>query len=212
MLPESRGNPLPLPMNYRQLTTARSKRASAGKNRDPEPSREIDVEVLRPGEKPPPPNATSAESTTHDDPFIALVSRLMDSVFRVPGTNIRFGFDPIIGLVPGIGDAATAVTSLLLILQSARARVPRIVLARMVLNVLINTGVGAIPAVGDLFSVWFRSNVRNYELHRKHAGTRSSTTSDWLFILALLGGALLVIGFAIFSVIAWVQMLARWMR
>lgn len=195
-------------MNYRQLTTARSKRA--GDRPPAEASREIDVEVLRPGEKPPPRVEAATGSTSIDDPFIALVSKLMDSVFRVPGTKLRFGFDPIIGLIPGIGDAATAVTSLLLILQSARARVPRVVLARMVLNVLINTGIGAIPAVGDLFSVWFRSNARNYDLHRKHAGTRSSTKSDWLFVAALLGGALLVVAFAIFSIIAWVQMLARW--
>lgn len=200
-------------MNYRQLTTARFKRSGASEDRNAEDApREIDVEVLRPGEKALPRGEAAAGSTTLDDPFIALVSKLMDSVFRVPGTKIRFGLDPIIGLVPGIGDAATAVTSLLLILQSARARVPRVVLARMVLNVLVNTGVGAIPAVGDLFSVWFRSNARNYDLHRKHAGTRSSTNSDWLFVVALLGGAILVIAFAIFSIIAWVQMLARWLN
>ena len=197
-------------MNYRQLTTARSKGNRAGEKRPAEDPREIDVEVLRPGEKAPL-GGGAAGNAALDDPFIALVSKLMDSVFRVPGTKIRFGFDPIIGLLPGIGDAATAVTSLLLILQSAKARVPRVVLARMVLNVLINTGVGAIPAVGDLFSIWFRSNARNYDLHRKHAGTRSSTHSDWLFIMALLGGALLVIAFAIFSIMAWTQMLARWL-
>jgi len=198
-------------MNYRQLTTARSKRGNSDEKRGDETPREIEVEVLRPGEKALPRAEAAPGSTTLDDPFVALVAKLMDSVFRVPGTKIRFGFDPIIGLLPGIGDAATAVTSLLLILQSAKARVPRVVLARMVLNVLINTGVGAIPAVGDIFSVWFRSNARNYELHRKHAGTRSSTHSDWLFVVALLAGALLVIAFAIFSIIAWTQMLARWL-
>lgn len=198
-------------MNYRQLTTTRAKRSGADEKRADEAPREIEVEVLRPGEKALPRADPVPESTTLDDPFIALVAKLMDSVFRVPGTKIRFGFDPIIGLLPGIGDAATAVTSLLLILQSAKARVPRVVLARMVLNVLINTGIGAIPAVGDIFSVWFRSNARNYDLHRKHAGTRSSTHSDWLFILALVGGALLVIAFAVFSIIAWTKMLADWL-
>lgn len=173
--------------------------------------REIEVEVIRPGEKIPPVPAAAPlpGRTSLDDPFIALVAKLMDSAFVVPGTKIRFGFDPIIGLIPGIGDAATALTSLLLVLQSARQGVPRVVLARMALNVLINTGVGAIPAVGDLFSVWFRSNIRNYDLHRKHAGTRVSTASDWLFIWALLGGCLLFVALALFTIIAWVQMLVR---
>ena len=173
--------------------------------------REIEVEVIRPGEKipPVPAAAPAAGGVSLDDPFIALVSKLMDSAFVVPGTKIRFGFDPIIGLIPGIGDAATALTSLLLVFQSARQGVPRVVLARMALNVLINTAAGAIPVVGDLFSVWFRSNVRNYELHRKHAGSRVSTTADWLFVCALLGGCLLFVALALFTIVAWAQMLAR---
>ena len=173
--------------------------------------REIEVEVIRPGEKipPVPPAGPGAGRVSLDDPFIALVAKLMDSAFVVPGTKIRFGFDPIIGLIPGIGDAATALTSLLLVFQSARQGVPRVVLARMALNVLINTAVGAIPVVGDLFSVWWRSNVRNYDLHLKHAGTRVSTTSDWLFICVLLGGCLLFVALALFTIVAWVQMLAR---
>ncbi len=148
-----------------------------------------EVEVL-PREKP-------AGRTIADDPFIALVARLMDEIFVIPGTKIRFGLDPLISLLPGLGATASAAVSLALIALSSRRRVPKIILTRMALNVLLNAGLDAVPVVGDALSIFFRSNARNYELLRKHAGTaRVSTRGDWLFLLALLGGVgLIVIGF-----------------
>ncbi len=151
-------------------------------------SREVKFEVLGKGE----PAAA--------DPLVALIARLMDTAFVIPGTSIRFGLDPLIGLIPGFGDTATAIVSVLLILQSARHGVPKIVLARMALNVLLNTGVGAIPVIGDAFSLWFKSNAMNYALLRQHAGAREkSTRRDWLFVVGLLAlllacVALIVIG------------------
>src|SRR3954454_12278401 len=133
-------------------------------------AREIEVEVIPPGGQAPPLRASAEpgqpRETGVDDPFVALMSQLLDSAFTIPGTKIRFGFDPLIGLIPGVGDTATALTSLLLIWKSARHGLPRIVLARMALNVLINAAIGAIPGVGDLFSVFFLSNALNYELFR----------------------------------------------
>ncbi len=148
-----------------------------------------DVEVL--------PRETRAGTQLADDPFVALVARFMDDVFTIPGTKIRFGLDPLIGLLPGLGATASAAVSLALIALSARRRLPKIVLARMALNVLINTGLDAVPVVGDALSIFFRSNARNYELLRKHAGTaRATTRGDWLFLSALLGGAgLAILGF-----------------
>jgi len=180
-----------------------------------EPAREIEVEILPPGAIPRG-RSTSADQggTTFvreekgaknnagassagagiEDPFIALISRLMDSAFVIPGTNIRFGLDPIIGLLPGIGDGATALTSLMLFLKSAAYGVPKIVLARMALNIVLNTSLGAVPVVGDAFSFWFKSNDRNYELFRKHAGLpNTSTKADWTFVIALVGGLALVL-------------------
>ncbi len=150
---------------------------------------EADVEVL--------PRATRAEAKLGDDPFIALISRLMDEVFVIPGTNIRFGLDPIIGLLPGLGGTASAVVSLALIAMSARLRVPKVVLARMAVNVIINAGLDAVPVLGDVLTIFFRSNTRNHELLRKHAGTaRPASRGDWLFLYALLAGVgLVVLGF-----------------
>ena len=86
-----------------------------------------------------------------DDPLMALLARLMDDWFAIPGTRIRFGLDPLLGLLPGWGDSASALVSVLLMVKSARAGVPGIVLARMALNILINAAVGAIPGIGDAF-------------------------------------------------------------
>ena len=134
--------------------------------------------------------------------MVALVARLMDSVFSIPGTNIRFGLDPILGLLPGFGDTATAIVSVMLIAQSARYGVPRVVLARMAGNVLINTALGSIPFLGDAFSVWFKSNARNYDLLRKHAGVRREASwRDWTFVLVLLGVVLALVALIIVGVI-----------
>jgi hypothetical protein len=110
---------------------------------------------------------------------------LLDNAFRVPGTNIRFGLDPIIGLIPGIGDLSTPVLSVLILLHGARVRVPKIVLARMVLNALIDFIVGAVPVVGDLFDFGWKSNAWNLALLERHArpGARP-TRGDWIFVVA----------------------------
>lgn len=184
------------------------------------PAREIEVEVLPPGEIPrarsaepdPGPRVYTREEREKkpeepkpfEDPFIALVSRLMDNAFTIPGTNFRFGLDPIIGLVAGYGDAATAVTSLLLLWRSAGHGVPKIVLAQMALNIVLNSTVGAVPVVGDAFSFWFKSNERNYALLRKHAGAVTSTGGSWLFVLLLLGGVGSVL---VLTVMAYASML-----
>jgi hypothetical protein len=152
------------------------------------PPREIDIDEVLPAGRP------GRAVTAGDDPLIQWIARLMDTAFVIPGTKIRFGIDPIIGLIPGLGDTAGALVSTLLILQSARHGVPKIVLARMALNVLVNSGVGAIPIVGDLFSAYFKSNVKNYALLKEHAGPRRvSTGRDWLFVIALIVGMLLLV-------------------
>jgi hypothetical protein len=138
-----------------------------------------------------------------DDQIIAFVTRLMDTVFTIPGTNIRFGLDPILGLLPGFGDTATAIISALLIAQSARYGVPRVILARMAGNVLLNTALGSVPLVGDAFSVWFKSNARNYDLLRRHANTRRAASwRDWAFVIGLLAAILAMIIFLVIGIAA----------
>jgi hypothetical protein len=111
-------------------------------------------------------------------------ARIFDSAFRIPGTQITFGIDPILGFFPGIGDLASPIFSLFLLWHGARLRVPKIVLARMVLNVAIDTAVGVIPVVGDLFDFAWKANAWNLAQLEKHAmpGQRA-TSGDWLFVI-----------------------------
>jgi len=121
---------------------------------------------------------------------------LFDNAFRIPGTRLRFGLDPIIGLVPGIGDMASPILALLMIWQATRQRVPKPVLARMVINALVDAGVSAIPIVGDAFDFVWKANDWNLTLLERHARADTrATAADWLFLslcgLVLLGLALL---------------------
>jgi hypothetical protein len=112
---------------------------------------------------------------------------IMDDLLRVPGTKLRFGVDPIIGLVPGIGDVTSAIISAVAFVHAAWRGVPKILLARMAMNILINELVGIIPGLGDAFSFWFKSNLRNYELLRRYSvAPARSRRSDWIFVIAVL--------------------------
>ena len=111
------------------------------------------------------------------------LTALFDSAFRVPGTNIRFGLDPLIGLVPGIGDLASPILTLLILWHAAALRVPKIVLVRMVLNAAIDALLGIIPVVGDAFDFAWKANDWNLALLERHAVPGSHASSaDWLFV------------------------------
>jgi hypothetical protein len=145
----------------------------------------VEWEVLPPDKK----RRASLES------LFRWVAVLMDELIALPSTKFKFGLDPLIGLIPGIGDTASATVSALLLIQAARRGVPKILLARMSLNILINEIVGIIPGIGDAFSFWFKSNKRNYELLLAHrASSRHATKSDWLFVIMVLGILFVIVG------------------
>src|SRR6266568_241625 len=90
-------------------------------------------------------------------------------------------------LLPGIGDVSSAIISAVALVHAARYGVPKILLARMATNILINELVGIIPGLGDAFSFWFKSNVRNYKLLRCYsAAPTRSRRADWIFLVAVL--------------------------
>jgi hypothetical protein len=136
-------------------------------------------------------------------------ARVFDSAFRIPGTEIRFGIDPLLGLFPGLGDLASPVFALFLLWHGARLRVPKVVLARMVLNSLIDVAVGAVPVVGDLFDFAWKANAWNLALLEKHAmpGQRPSS-GDYVFVI--LCGLVVVVAalvpiLLLFALGAWLQ-------
>jgi hypothetical protein len=122
----------------------------------------------------------------------AAVSRVLDDLVPIPGTNQRIGLDPIIGLIPWVGDLLSAAVGFWLIAEAARFRIPSVVLVRMVLNTTVDLVAGAIPLLGDIFDVVSRSNRRNLELFRHHATDATASTAEHR---AFLGGlALIIVG------------------
>jgi len=118
----------------------------------------------------------------------------MDRLIRIPGIQRRLGLNPILDLVPGFGDIAAALVSVSVLIYGIRRGIPKILLGRMALNVLINELVGIVPIVGSVFAFWFTANTRNYELLREHLDTPNrSTKSDKIFVGAVLGMVILVI-------------------
>ena len=125
------------------------------------------------------------------------LSRLLDSAIAIPGTRYRFGFDAIIGLVPGIGDAIGAIFSTYIIFQAARLGASKAILARMIGNVAVDTIVGEIPLLGDLFDVGFQSNIRNLSLLEQHVHRPAAAKAQSRRVLLVLGVGLLALLVAI---------------
>jgi hypothetical protein len=96
-----------------------------------------------------------------------VLANLLDTAFILPGTNVRFGFDALIGLVPGIGDAITTAISLYIVLEARQLGAPAHLILRMLANVVVDGFVGAAPLVGDAFDVLWRANRRNVWLLRE---------------------------------------------
>jgi Domain of unknown function (DUF4112) len=131
--------------------------------------------------------------------------RLLDTAFRVPGTGIRFGWDPIIGLVPWVGDAVTALFGSVIIFHAYRLRLPRIVQLRMLINIAIDIAIGIVPLAGDVVDLFWKSNARNFALLEHYAGTdRPVRRGDWLFVAAVLTA---VLGVALLPAVAAVWVL-----
>ncbi len=95
----------------------------------------------------------------------------LDSRFRLPGTNFRFGLDGLLGLVPGVGDTVTGAAGAYVIVTAYRLGAPTPLLARMGANTAIDWIVGSIPLVGDLLDFGFKANRRNTALLRRHLET-----------------------------------------
>src|SRR5882724_1500572 len=118
------------------------------------------------------------------------LSRVMDTYFRIPILGWRFGLNLIIDLIPGIGDWATSIVALVILIAAVRYRVPKLALLRMGINIAIYFIVGLIPFVGDILGAWWKPNRRNLSLLEQRAtlsgpDARKAKTSDWLFVGAI---------------------------
>jgi hypothetical protein len=113
---------------------------------------------------------------------------ILDDFIHIPGIPIRIGLDPIIGLIPGLGDVVSALMSFVIIFAAWQRGLPRVTLFRMITNVGIDTLVGAIPIVGDAFDAVWKSNRMNYNLLIRHRTqpSKSHVLKDWGFLLLLM--------------------------
>ena len=144
--------------------------------------------------------ASRAERFRAAERRIGRVTHALDELVAVPGTSIRVGLDPVIGLIPVVGDAVAAVVGAWVIGEAARFGIPRVVLGRMAINLVVDLAIGAIPFLGDLFDFAFRSNSANLELFRRHAlDPDASTRGEQAFFAGLL---LVLVG------LAWLLLLA----
>jgi hypothetical protein len=110
----------------------------------------------------------------------------MDSAFVLPGTSYRIGLDPIIGLVPWVGDLISPLFTVVLLWQARDVRVPKVVLGRMIFNAAIDAIIGAIPFAGDLFDFGWKANQRNMDLLERHAYEHHpASLGDWAFVLTM---------------------------
>jgi len=132
-----------------------------------------------------------------------VLARALDSAVRIPGTNLRFGLDALLGLVPGLGDVTGAAMGGYLILLGSRLGAPKPVLARMVLNVALDTIAGVVPVVGDLFDVAWKANTRNMALLERYIDRPVETRKSSKGLLVVMIGvlALLAIGGIMFTIV-----------
>ena len=133
---------------------------------------------------------------------IAAVAHLLDDIVRVPGTGVRVGLDPILGLVPFLGDLTSGVISAWIVVEAARFRLPGVVLAQMIMYATVDFLIGLIPFLGDLFDFGFKANTRNLALfHRYAVDPGASTASSWALVggVALAFAGLLWLGIVLIS-------------
>lgn len=147
------------------------------------------------------------------DPELALLARWMDSAFEMPGLRFRFGWDALLGLIPGLGDTLTTLVSLYILGAARRCGVPRATMVRMAANIALDYLIGAVPLVGDVFDVYWKANQRNVALLRRHveatpAERRRAQSGDWLFVAGLV--VLLVATLVGCVAIAWWIAAALW--
>ena len=154
--------------------------------------------------------ARASDRTAQRLRIARFLADLLDRRFTIPGTSIRIGLDPILGLVPAVGDLLANLTGSAILLIAAQLHVPKFILLRMGLNIAVNALIGAVPVLGDVFSIWFRSNVKNVQLLERYAGApqRGSTAGDKLLVVALFAGLLMVV----LGILAGLVWLVGWLN
>lgn len=127
-------------------------------------------------------------------PWAERLVSLLDDFLRIPGTDIRIGLDPILGLIPGVGDLVTGGSSAALLLLALKERVPTIALLRMIANIAIDTLVGSVPVLGDAFDFFYRSNRQNLDIIKRYKADPKAEPTRTDKLLVGVGFGLIALG------------------
>jgi uncharacterized protein DUF4112 len=153
---------------------------------------------------------SSAGARRTSSPSFDAVSRFaywLDAGIRVPGTNLRFGLDPIIGLIPGAGDAAGAVLAGWILVEAIRLGASRATMIRIAGNVALDATVGAVPLIGDIFDFAWKANLRNVAILERHlaAPGRAQRADRWFVLLVIFAVLAMALGLLVLGIL-----LTRW--
>jgi hypothetical protein len=155
----------------------------------------VEPEIIPPEEWP-----RHQEQKLRDEELERLAA-LLDDLFRIPGTRLRFGLDPLLGLIPGLGDLISGALGLLMVLAAWQRGLPRVTMWRMLANLAIDSALGSVPLAGDIFDVAWKANRKNLDLLQRSANLapRQQTWRDWLFLagIALAIAALVAVPVAV---------------
>jgi len=139
--------------------------------------------------------------------FLREYAKLLDSKFRIPGTNFTFGIDPIIGLVPGLGDLVGYGFSAVLLFSAFKKGISGKILLKMLANIGLDALAGMIPVFGTIFDFIFKANKRNHDLLIEFVEEDKHSGSAWRFIAGFIAITLLVVAsviYGVFSFFSWV--------
>ncbi|MBC7660938.1 MAG: DUF4112 domain-containing protein [Chitinophagaceae bacterium] len=139
--------------------------------------------------------------------FIRRLSYLLDDAFLIPGTRFRIGLDPIIGLIPGIGDAFTSLISTYIVFAAMKMNISRWTLVRMIFNILVDSVIGIVPVAGDLFDAVWKSNEKNRILLEKNLANPQAKSADRWFIMGAMVVLIAILGATVYATIALIQWL-----
>lgn len=142
--------------------------------------------------------------TKMSDEALDQLATMLDECFHIPGTRFRVGLDAIVGLIPGLGDVVMGLLSFILVFAAWSRGLPKIALARMMMNIVVDVGVGAIPLLGDAFDVYWKVNRMNYKLLMRYSRSenpRREQVWDWVFLAGM--GAVTLCILALPGVVVW---------
>ena len=130
---------------------------------------------------------------------------LLDDSIKIPGTSWKIGLDGILGLIPGVGDLAAGGLSTYILYQAVKLKVPKVILARMTLNILLESVIGVIPVFGDLFDFMFKANQRNVDLMRQYVlNPKDTAQQSTLAVVGVIVALFVVMGLMVWGMFALV--------